>query len=56
MTSQEKILKKNDEGKFICVGLDTDINKIPVFLKNDRDGVLRSIQEVRDGECVNHSV
>ena len=41
MTSQEKILKKNDEGKFICVGLDTDINKLPSFLKNDPDGVFK---------------
>jgi len=46
MTSQEKILKKNDEGKFICVGLDTDINKIPVFLKNDRDGVFKFNQSI----------
>ncbi|MBK7629567.1 MAG: orotidine-5'-phosphate decarboxylase [Ignavibacteriales bacterium] len=41
MTSQEKIIKKNDEGKFICVGLDTDKNKIPSFLKDDQDGVLK---------------
>ncbi len=41
MNSQEKILKKNDEGKFICVGLDTDLNKIPVFLKDDPDGVFK---------------
>ena len=41
MTSQEKILTKNNEGKFICVGLDTDINKIPAFLKNDPNGVFK---------------
>lgn len=41
MTSQEKIFSKNDEGKFICVGLDTDINKIPAFLRNEPDGVFR---------------
>jgi orotidine-5'-phosphate decarboxylase len=41
MKSQKKILKKNDESKFICVGLDTDRNKIPVFLKNDPDGVFK---------------
>lgn len=46
MTSQEKILKKNDEGKFICVGLDTDINKIPVFLKNELDGVFKFNQSI----------
>ncbi|MDP2365578.1 MAG: orotidine-5'-phosphate decarboxylase [Ignavibacteria bacterium] len=46
MTSQEKILKKNSEGKFICVGLDTDVNKIPVFLKNDPDGVFKFNQSI----------
>jgi orotidine-5'-phosphate decarboxylase len=46
MTSQEKILKKNDEGKYICVGLDTDINKIPLFLKNDPDGVFKFNQSI----------
>ena len=46
MTSQEKILKKNDEEKFICIGLDTDVNKIPVFLKNDRDGVFKFNQSI----------
>lgn len=34
MTALEKLENKNDEGKFICVGLDTDIKKIPVHLKN----------------------
>jgi orotidine-5'-phosphate decarboxylase len=46
MTSQEKILKKNNEGKYICVGLDTDLNKIPVFLKNDPDGVFKFNQSI----------
>lgn len=41
MKSQEKILKKNDQGKFICVGLDTDLNKIPTFLQKDPDGVFK---------------
>jgi orotidine-5'-phosphate decarboxylase len=46
MTSQNKILKKNEDGKFICVGLDTDINKIPTFLKNDPDGVFKFNQSI----------
>lgn len=46
MTSQNKILKKNEDGKFICVGLDTDINKIPTFLKNDQDGVFKFNQSI----------
>jgi orotidine-5'-phosphate decarboxylase len=39
MTSQEKIFVNNDDGKFICIGLDTDILKIPSFLKKDYDSV-----------------
>ena len=46
MTSQEKISSKNHQGKFICVGLDTDINKIPSFLKNDPDGVFKFNQSI----------
>lgn len=41
MTSQEKIITKNNQGKFICVGLDTDVNKIPSFLINDPDGIFK---------------
>ncbi len=41
MKSQEKILNKNNEGKFICVGLDTDINMIPSYLRKDPDGVFK---------------
>lgn len=33
MTAQEKLANKNSEHKFICVGLDTDFNKIPEHLK-----------------------
>lgn len=46
MTSQEKIIAKNNEGKFICVGLDTDISKIPSFLQNDSDGVFKFNQSI----------
>jgi len=34
MKALEKLRLKNDEGKFICIGLDTDINKIPRHLLN----------------------
>ncbi|QQS38088.1 MAG: orotidine-5'-phosphate decarboxylase [Ignavibacteriales bacterium] len=33
MTAKEKLQSKNAEGKFICVGLDSDIEKIPEHLK-----------------------
>ena len=46
MKSREKIFKKNGEGKFICVGLDTDVNKIPAFLKKDSDGVFKFNQAI----------
>ena len=46
MTSQEKIISKNNQGKFICVGLDTDINKIPSFLKNDPDCIFKFNQSI----------
>ena len=39
MTASDKLSKKNSEGKLICVGLDTDINKIPSSLKNSSDAV-----------------
>ena len=46
MTSQEKIIAKNNEGKFICVGLDTDVSKIPSYLQNDIDGVFKFNQSI----------
>lgn len=46
MTSQEKIIAKNNEGKFICVGLDTDVSKIPAFLQNNSDGVFKFNQSI----------
>jgi len=40
MTALEKILNKNGEGKFICVGLDTDVSKIPIFLQHEKNPAL----------------
>lgn len=40
MSALNKVLKKNDEGKFICVGLDTDLNKIPSFLLKEKNPIL----------------
>ncbi len=39
MTASDKLKKKNNAGKFICVGLDPDIKKIPVHLKKVQDPV-----------------
>lgn len=41
MKSIEKIILKNKSGKFVCVGLDSDLKKIPKFLQNDNDAVFK---------------
>jgi len=40
MNALQKLEKKNSEGRFICVGLDTDINKIPDHIKMDENPVV----------------
>ncbi len=40
MNALEKLKKKNLDGKFICVGLDTDIDKIPAHIREMNDPVL----------------
>lgn len=39
-TASEKLILKNNDLKFICVGLDTDINKIPLHLKSSDNPVI----------------
>jgi orotidine-5'-phosphate decarboxylase len=46
MNSLEKLRKKNKEGKFICVGLDTDIDKIPSHLRSSSNPVLEFNSEI----------
>ncbi len=46
MTSQQKIIDKNNVGKFICVGLDTDIKKIPAFLLDKSNPVFKFNQAI----------
>ena len=40
MTAQEKLKKRTDQNFHICVGLDTDINKLPHHLKDNKNPVL----------------
>lgn len=40
MTAQEKLKNNASEGKFICVGLDTDIEKIPNSLRRSTNPIL----------------
>lgn len=46
MSAKEKVLNKNKETKFICVGLDTDVNKIPLFLHKEENPVLTFNKEI----------
>ncbi|HEY6907355.1 MAG TPA: orotidine-5'-phosphate decarboxylase, partial [Ignavibacteriaceae bacterium] len=39
MKAINKLNSKNSEGRFICVGLDTDIQKLPPHLRNSNDPV-----------------
>ena len=40
MRALDKLISANNENKFICVGLDTDIEKIPIFLRSSSHPVL----------------
>ena len=46
MTALEKLENKNNEGKFICVGLDTDIKKIPVHLKDSPNNIFEFNKQI----------
>ncbi|MHB1685784.1 MAG: orotidine-5'-phosphate decarboxylase [Ignavibacteriaceae bacterium] len=46
MNASEKLKKKNKEGKFICVGLDTDIEKIPQHLKKLKNPVVEFNRQI----------
>ncbi len=39
MNAKEKLWLKNEELKFVCVGLDTDIKKIPDFILKEKDPI-----------------
>ncbi|MCX6149738.1 MAG: orotidine-5'-phosphate decarboxylase [Ignavibacteriales bacterium] len=41
MTAQEKLFSRLKEGKHICVGLDTDISKIPMYLHQEDHPILK---------------
>lgn len=41
MKASEKIITNNKNGRFVCVGLDSDINKIPKILQSDKDAVFK---------------
>ncbi len=46
MNASEKLGSKNAEGQFICVGLDTDLNKIPHHLTSSPDPVFEFNRQI----------
>lgn len=46
MKATEKLFNKNSENKFICVGLDSDIEKLPNHLAKDPESVLTFNKEI----------
>lgn len=46
MTSFEKLKKKTENGLHICVGLDSDINKIPEHLRSSKNPILEFNREI----------
>lgn len=46
MNARQKILNKNNEGKYVCVGLDTDIEKIPIHIRKQPDAVYKFNQAI----------
>lgn len=51
MNSQEKLNGRTSKGLHICVGLDTDINKIPAHLKKCDDPVMEFNKEIIENTC-----
>lgn len=48
MTAQEKLKKTSGETKFICIGLDTDIEKIPISIKSAANPILEFNRKIID--------
>ncbi len=48
MTTLEKLSTQNNNGKFICVGLDTDIEKIPLHLRKLKNPLLKFNKAIID--------
>ncbi len=53
MNALQKLEKKNSEGKFICIGLDTDISKLPKSLKREVNPVVRFNKAIIDATAEN---
>jgi orotidine-5'-phosphate decarboxylase len=51
MTAIEKLISANKNGKFICIGLDTDTNKIPSSLAGEKDPVFSFNRQIIEATC-----
>jgi len=59
MKATEKLQAKFSEGKHICVGLDTDVNKIPEFMRGSSDAVFefnKAIIEATVDEAASYKI
>lgn len=48
MTALAKLKLVNDNNKFVCVGLDTDLKKIPEFIRDEKDAVYQFNKKIID--------
>lgn len=53
MKALEKLRRKNKEGKFICVGLDTDFEKLPPHIKSLKNSVYEFNKQIIDATVDN---
>jgi len=51
MNAIEKINNRLEKGYHICVGLDSDINKIPVHLRSEDDAILKFNKGIIESTC-----
>ncbi len=59
MNRQDLIRSIYNKKSFLCVGLDTDVLKIPAFLRDEKDGILRFNKDVIDATkeyCVAYKI
>src|SRR5687767_6635609 len=48
MTREQLFAQINTKKTFLCIGLDTDIHKIPAHLKNEKDPVFEFNKQIID--------
>jgi orotidine-5'-phosphate decarboxylase len=59
MTRQELVSSIRSKGSYLCVGLDTDLGKLPVHLRSGKDPIFefnRQIVDATKGHCVAYKI